>query len=154
MHTILSKHDATQVFHEPHEWNVQQDLTEYSIYEAEMHHVSHMQQAPLEGGLSFMTKSLWFLWIIFLTHKEVMHTSVHIKKAIFGSKTPPTGTQKPAEVHDNLTQTHTKLKKGKLIAFTLPGMLHTKGKALTWWRESREIYWAWMPVIQTVYYCQ
>lgn len=99
----IQKHDATQVLHELHEWNVQQDLTEYSIYEAEMNYVPYMQQAPLEGGLSLTTKSHWFLWIIFLTHKEVMHTSVRIKKAIFGSKTPPTGTQKPAEVHDNLT---------------------------------------------------
>lgn len=60
-----------------------------------------------------------------------MHTSVHIKKAIFGSKTPPPGTQKPAEVHDNLTQTYTKAKKETLVAFTWPGMLHTKVKALT-----------------------
>lgn len=45
-----------------------------------------------------------------------MHTSVHIKKAIFKSKTPPTGTQKPAEIHDNLTQTH-QVKKRKACCF-------------------------------------
>lgn len=61
-----------------------------------------------------------------------MHIPLRIKKAIFGPKTPPTGTQKPAEVHDNLTQTYNTLKKGKLAAFTLPGILHTKVKALTW----------------------
>lgn len=64
-----------------------------------------------------------------------MHTSVRTKKAIFGPKTPPTGTQKPAEVHDNLKQAHTKLKKGKLVVCTWPGMLHTKVKALTWWQK-------------------
>lgn len=73
-----------------------------------------------------------------MTHKEVMHTSVHTKKAIFGSKTPPTGTQKPAEVHGNLTQTHTKLKKGKLAAFTRPGMLHTKVKAFRGWQKPND----------------
>lgn len=145
MHTILTKHDAIQVLHE---WNVQQDLTEYSICEAEMQHVPYVQQAPLEGGLSLMTKSLWFLWIIFLTHKEVMHTSVHTKKAIFGSKTPPTGTQKSAEVHDNLKQTHTKLKKGKLVAFTCLECYISKwkhshgGKSQIW-----DLLCKWMPVI-------
>lgn len=46
-----------------------------------------------------------------------MHTSARIKKAIFRSKTPPTGTQKPAKVHGNPTNTQVKKTKAHLFYF-------------------------------------